>query len=90
MPFANLKEAFAKVLEMANTGDAFCQYTIGNSYFWGDFIDIDGIKVLFNDGWALVRASNTGPNLTLRFEAKTNNRLNEIKKEFENLVNKLV
>ena len=32
-------------------------------------LDIDGVKVLFDDGWALVRASNTGPNLTLRFEA---------------------
>lgn len=44
MPFANLKEVFAKVLEMANAGDAFCQYTIGNSYYWGDFIDIDEIE----------------------------------------------
>ena len=44
MPFSNLKEVFAKVLEMANTGDAFCQYTIGNSYFWGDFLDIEGIN----------------------------------------------
>lgn len=44
MPFANLKEAFAKVLEKANAGDAFCQYTIGNSYYWGDFLDIDEIN----------------------------------------------
>ena len=29
-----------------------------------DFLDIDGVKVLFDDGWALVRASNTGPNIT--------------------------
>ena len=50
------------------------------------YIAIDGIRVQFEDGWALVRASNTGPNLTLRFEAKTKERLSEIQKEFTNLV----
>lgn len=54
-----------------------------------NYLDIDGIKVMFNDGWALVRASNTGPNLTARFEATTENRLEEITTEFTNLVNKL-
>ena len=54
-----------------------------------EFIDIDGIRVLFNDGWALVRASNTGPNLTARFEAKTKERLDEIEKEFKTLINTL-
>jgi phosphomannomutase / phosphoglucomutase len=34
-------------------------------------IDIDGVRVLFPDGWGLVRASNTNPYLTLRFEART-------------------
>lgn len=47
---------------------------------------IDGVKVLFEDGWALIRCSNTGPNLTLRFEATTENRLEELKKEFTDLV----
>ena len=42
-------------------------------------IDIDGARVLFGDGWGLVRASNTQPVLVLRFEAKTEQRLNEIK-----------
>ena len=46
------------------------------------YLDIDGIKVLFDDSWALVRASNTGPNITARFEASTDKRLEEIKKEF--------
>ncbi|MBQ3599716.1 MAG: sel1 repeat family protein, partial [Lachnospiraceae bacterium] len=45
MPYSSLKEVFNKVLEKANAGDAFCQYTIGNSYFWGDFIDIEGINL---------------------------------------------
>ena len=34
-------------------------------------VDIDGVRVIFPDGWGLVRASNTNPYLTLRFEAKT-------------------
>jgi len=45
-----------------------------------DTIDIDGVRILFKDGWGLVRASNTQPLLVLRFEAKTQERLKEIKK----------
>ena len=47
------------------------------------YVTIDGVKAKFDDGFALVRASNTGPNITMRFEAKTEERLNEIKNEFE-------
>lgn len=46
-------------------------------------IDIDGARVLFGDGWGLVRASNTQPVLVLRFEAKTEPRLQEIKSIFK-------
>ncbi len=53
-----------------------------------DYNAIDGIRVTFSDGWALIRASNTGPNLTLRFEAKTEEFLNQIKKEFTDILNK--
>lgn len=55
-----------------------------------EYLDIDGVRVIFDDGWALIRCSNTGPNLTLRFEAKTNERLIEIKNEFENLIQNLI
>jgi phosphomannomutase/phosphoglucomutase len=41
-------------------------------------IDVDGVRVVFEDGWALVRASNTQPALVLRFEAKTEARLYEL------------
>ena len=51
-----------------------------------NILTLDGVKVLFSDGAALVRASNTGPNITCRFEAKNENRLEEIKKEFMDLV----
>ena len=51
-----------------------------------DVNDIDGARVTFNDGWALVRASNTGPDITVRFEATSSERLEEIKKEFMVLI----
>ena len=54
-----------------------------------NYIDLDGVRVEFNDGWALVRASNTGPNLTLRFEATTNEKLLKYKNEFYQVVNKI-
>jgi phosphomannomutase / phosphoglucomutase len=49
-------------------------------------IDIDGVRVLFDDGWGLVRASNTQPALVLRFEAMTEEKLSE----YRNLVEKVV
>jgi phosphomannomutase/phosphoglucomutase len=42
-------------------------------------IEIDGARILFGDGWGLVRASNTQPIVVTRFEAKTKERLEEIK-----------
>ena len=45
-------------------------------------IDVDGARVLFDGGWGLVRASNTQPVLVLRFEARDENRLEEIRKIF--------
>lgn len=51
-------------------------------------VTIDGAKAKFDDGFALVRASNTGPNITMRFEAKTEKRLKEIQEEFTNRLNK--
>jgi phosphomannomutase/phosphoglucomutase len=45
-------------------------------------IDIDGVRVDFDDGWGLIRASNTQPVLVLRFEARTEQRLEEIRKLF--------
>ena len=49
-------------------------------------IDIDGARIYFEDGaWALVRASNTQPRLSLRFEARTEKQLaavqNELRRE---------
>ena len=48
----------------------------------GSKVTIDGLRVDFDDGWGLIRASNTTPKLVLRFEAKTSSRLKEIKNMF--------
>lgn len=50
------------------------------------YTDIDGVRVTFEKSWALIRVSNTGPNLTLRFEATTQEELEEKQKEFTHLV----
>jgi phosphomannomutase/phosphoglucomutase len=44
-------------------------------------VDVDGARVLFGDGWALMRASNTQPAIVARFEAKSKERLVEIREE---------
>lgn len=46
-------------------------------------IDIDGVRVIFPDGWGLVRASNTQPALVLRFEAESHSRLEQIQNLIE-------
>jgi len=44
-----------------------------------EVVEVDGARVIFPDGWGLVRASNTQPVLVLRFEARSPERLEEIK-----------
>ena len=51
-----------------------------------DVIDVDGVRVLFGDGWGLIRASNTQPILVTRYEARTAERLQEIRTEMENWI----
>ena len=48
-----------------------------------DVIDVDGVRVLFGDGWGLIRASNTQPVLVARYEALSEQRLSEIRGEME-------
>lgn len=63
------------------------KYAMDNNYKYND---IDGVRVEFVDGWALVRASNTGPNITVRFEANSEDRLEDIKKEFIGVLENLL
>jgi len=44
-----------------------------------DIIDVDGMRIKFDDGWGLLRASNTQPGLVLRFEASDEVRLQQIR-----------
>jgi phosphomannomutase/phosphoglucomutase len=48
-----------------------------------EVIDVDGVRVLFGDGWGLIRASNTQPVLVTRYEARTPERLAAIRREME-------
>ncbi len=52
--------------------------------------DIDGVRVQFEDGWGLVRASNTQPVLVLRFESGTERGLDEIKSRVEGVVDDIM
>jgi phosphomannomutase/phosphoglucomutase len=49
-------------------------------------IDIDGARVNFPHGWALVRASNTQPSLVLRFEADTQEELDRIRAQVDEVI----
>ncbi|TDT40300.1 phosphomannomutase [Halospina denitrificans] len=69
---------FALIERLANDGD-FGDATI---------TDIDGIRVDYPDGWGLCRASNTTPNLVLRFEAESIEGLERIKAIFRDQLQK--
>lgn len=49
-------------------------------------IDVDGVRVIKEGGWGLLRASNTQPVLVMRFEAETQELLDQIKKEVEEIL----
>jgi len=55
-----------------------------------EVIDIDGMRALYPDGWGLVRASNTQPALVLRFEALTEPRLDEIRRDIEATLKQII
>lgn len=59
------------------------EYATSKGYHYSD---VDGCKILFEDGFVLIRASNTGPYLTTRFEAKTKERLQELQNEFHQVI----
>ena len=48
-----------------------------------EVITVDGARVLFGDGWGLIRASNTQPVLVMRFEARTKEQLERIQSEMQ-------
>jgi len=48
-----------------------------------EVITVDGVRVLFGDGWGLIRASNTQPVIVMRFEARTRKQLDRIQSEMQ-------
>ncbi|MCU0240783.1 MAG: phosphomannomutase/phosphoglucomutase, partial [Pyrinomonadaceae bacterium] len=53
-------------------------------------ITIDGARIVFENGWGLVRASNTQAILVLRFEADTEENLQKIRSEVERKLSEFV
>jgi phosphomannomutase/phosphoglucomutase len=51
-----------------------------------EVVDVDGARVLFGEGWGLVRASNTQPAITLRFEAHTRPQMVDFMGQFDALL----
>ncbi|MEA3553097.1 MAG: phosphomannomutase/phosphoglucomutase, partial [Campylobacterota bacterium] len=51
-----------------------------------DIIDVDGVRVIFEDGWGLVRASNTTPVLVTRFESTDENKAKLYESKLNNLI----
>ena len=57
---------------------------VDNCRLEGEKNTIDGLRLDFEDGWGLIRASNTTPKLVLRFEGKSEEILNRIQNDFLN------
>jgi phosphomannomutase/phosphoglucomutase len=68
----------------------FQKYKDNNEKGIKEIIDIDGIRVVFNNGWGLLRASNTQPELVMRFEARDEKSLKEYQKLFEDALKEIV
>jgi phosphomannomutase/phosphoglucomutase len=66
--------------EISDDATKFAMVEKAVEYFTAnyDVIDVDGVRILFGDGWGLVRASNTQSVIVMRFEARTEERLAEI------------
>ena len=62
---------------------ALATHPNANDFVIRDVVTIDGVRVCFDDGWGLIRASNTQPALVLRFEATSAERLQAIRTYLE-------
>ena len=69
--------------EKYNLVEKVKEYAIKCGY---DICDIDGVRIEFDDSWMLIRATQTGPDVSLRFEAKSMERLNELQEEFKKVI----
>ena len=70
-------------LECSDDEEKFKISKKADEYFTANYncSTVDGVRIKFDDGWGLVRASNTQPVIVCRFEAKTLKRMEEIQNE---------
>jgi phosphomannomutase/phosphoglucomutase len=70
-------------LECSDDEEKFKISLKADEYFTANYdcSTVDGVRIKFDDGWGLVRASNTQPVIVCRFEAKTMERMKEIQNE---------
>ncbi len=70
-------------LECSDDEEKFNISKKADEYFTANYdcSTVDGVRIKFDDGWGLVRASNTQPVIVCRFEAKTSKRMEEIQNE---------
>ena len=79
-----IKFELVKRVQDRLAGYAKSRQPIGpNKFVVRDVVTIDGIRAIFDDGWGLIRASNTQPALVLRFEATSSERLTAIRAAVE-------
>jgi len=83
--FDLVKKVQARLLEQAKTG----RPAGPSGLTIRDVVTIDGIRAIFEDGWGLIRASNTQPALVLRFEASSPARVEAIRSLIESQLNEV-
>ena len=85
---ALLEEAEAVILPFVVLAELRAGFVLGRRHAENErvlrrFLLKDGVRVLFGDGWGLIRASNTQPVLVMRFEARTKEQLEKIQSEMQ-------
>jgi phosphomannomutase/phosphoglucomutase len=78
-----------KFMIVENLSQKFNEYLKSGKFGIKSIISIDGVRVNFEKGWGLIRASNTQPVLVMRFEAETLDEMEKYKKFFEEELKKL-
>ena len=91
-----VSEIFGEIPDSVNTPELGIKFAEGEHHtFMSSFVEksnfdgaqlttIDGLRADFDDGWGLVRASNTTPSLVIRFEADSQSALERIQDSFRN------
>ncbi len=94
-------EVFAELPNSINTPEIFIKMAVGDNFQFMEafakrvkfpnakIIDIDGLRIEFEEGWALIRASNSSPSIMLRFEADNKKSLLKIQKRIKHLMGEI-